>query len=167
MGCTFDMYTSDWNPRSYCYVLLLFCYCIPLCIIFFSYVGIIYHNSRLPARPITTPSSSIKYQSTPLIDNQDGEANDMKNEPPLHHDIQMQRKQRRNTEDYLKVSKVFGGDLIQETFLPPNISNRTSTTCFSGYKGAEKAIKNIFPADFHVGNSLDTVCIHNFLDYWL
>ena len=110
MGCTFNMYTSDWNPRSYCYVLLLFCYCIPLFIIFFSYVGIIYHNSRLPARQIPTPSSSIRYQPTLLMDNQDGEANDVKKERPLHQDIQMQRKQRRNTEDYLKVNNVSGGD---------------------------------------------------------
>ena len=59
------------------------------------------------------------------MDNLDGEANDVKNEPPLHHDIQMQRKQRRNTEDYLKVIKVFGGDrpcCISE-ILPANISN--------------------------------------------
>ena len=164
------MYSSDWNPRSYCYVLLLFCYCIPLCIIFFSYVGIIYHNSRLPAKPITTPSSSIRYEPTLSIDNQDGEANDVKNEPPLHHAIQMQRKQRRNTEDYLKVSNVLKAIQSRRwmfAFLPPNISNWTSTTYVLGYKGAEQAIKNIFLADFHVGNSLDTVCIHNFLDYWL
>ena len=109
MGCAFDMYTSDWNPRSYCYVLLLFCYCIPLCIIFFSYVGIIYHNSRLPTRQIPTPSSSVRYQSALLMNNQDGEANDVKNEPPLHEDIQIQREQRRNIEDYLKVSNVFWG----------------------------------------------------------
>ena len=43
------------------------------------------------------------------MDNQEGETSDVKNESPLHHDIQMQRKQRRNTEDYLKVIKVFGG----------------------------------------------------------
>ena len=124
MGCTFNMYSPDWNPRSYCYVLLLFCYCIPLCIIFFSYVGIIYHNSRLPARQIPTPSSSIRYQ--PTLDNQDGEANDVKNEPTLHHDIQMQRKQRRNTEDYLKVNNVYGGDRIKiytKQFIRLNINN--------------------------------------------
>ena len=59
MGCSFNMYSSDWNPRSYCYVLLIFCYFIPLCIIFFSYLGIIHHNSRL--KEIPTPSSSVRY----------------------------------------------------------------------------------------------------------
>ena len=51
------------------------------------------------------------------MDNQDGEANDVKNEPPLHHDIQMKRKQRRNTEDYLKVKNVLGGDRIKDSYL--------------------------------------------------
>lgn len=46
-----------------------------------------------------------RYEPTLSMDNQDGEANDVKNEPPLHHAIQMQRKQRRNTEDYLKDTK--------------------------------------------------------------
>ena len=62
MGCTFDMFSSDWNPRSYCYVLLLLCYCLPLCIIFFSYFGIIHHNTRLSARDMPAPVANIRYQ---------------------------------------------------------------------------------------------------------
>ena len=61
MGCSFNMYSSDWNPRSYCYVLLIFCYFIPLCIVFFSYLGIIYHNSRLSNKRIPNPSTSVRY----------------------------------------------------------------------------------------------------------
>ena len=53
MGCAFNMYSQSWNDRSY--GIFLFCYCwfIPLLIIFFSYMGIIYHTRSSRKRLLT------------------------------------------------------------------------------------------------------------------
>ena len=53
MGCAFNMYSQSWNDRSY--GIFLFCYCwfIPLLIIFFSYMGIIYHTRSSRKRLVT------------------------------------------------------------------------------------------------------------------
>ena len=47
------MYSQSWNDRSY--GIFLFCYCwfIPLLIIFFSYMGIIYHTRSSRKRLLT------------------------------------------------------------------------------------------------------------------
>ena len=42
MGCAFNMYSSSWSDRSYGITLFLYCWIVPLVIIFFSYIGMIY-----------------------------------------------------------------------------------------------------------------------------
>ena len=44
MGCAFDMYSQSWNGLSYSMMLFVYCFIMPICVIFFSYIGIIYHT---------------------------------------------------------------------------------------------------------------------------
>ena len=44
MGCAFDMYSQSWNGLSYSLLLFVYCFILPICVIFFSYIGIIYHT---------------------------------------------------------------------------------------------------------------------------
>ena len=110
MGCTFDMYSSNWNYRSYCYVLLLLCYCFPLCIIFFSNFGIIYHTTRLSARDIPTPSSNIRYQpKTSIILDEKCNKNEEETIDAIDSHFQMQNglgPHKTNKEDKTKVRDI-------------------------------------------------------------
>ena len=60
MGCAFNMYSSSWSDRSYGITLFLYCWILPLFIIFFSYMGMIYDTRTSRKKLVRSMGTSDK-----------------------------------------------------------------------------------------------------------